>query len=497
MTDQIYQTTVPEMTPELKQSWRNLLNIFHNETDQPFGDLLTDTQLTVIDIIAKRRYPRTQLVLPTQYGKSKSVAQGLLLRVTTFKEKWAIVAPSEEKGRIIMDYIIEHIFDDERFIKLLDYDGTKEKLLKERSKTRITFRGKGEVRVYSANASNTQATKKALMGFGAANVILDESALISDDLYATVKRMIGGTKDNFLLEIGNPFTRNHFYRTWTGGRYKKVWIDVEVAIREGRYTREYIKEMEEEAFYDVLYLCLFPDEEEIIENGYRRILSDLVIDDAISVDEPVLNYLKNDQGEIVKNKWGFDVVDDLPMLGIDVAGGGSAFTKYVIRYPRHGFAKVVATSDSDDLDEIADKAEELIRQYNIEDYRCVVDAGGVGHGLAPILKNRGYFIKAVLFGESSPEKAFTNMRAFMYWEARKWLKKEQGLLIKNDGWQELKLICYKQTPSLKMQIEPKEEMIKRKAKTGEKVKSPDTVDAFVLTFVDTTSILDEEDIFID
>lgn len=485
------------MPVELKSKWRSLLNIFHNETDQPFGDLLTDTQLTIIDIIGKRRYPRTQLILPTQYGKSKAVAQGLLMRVTAYKEKWAIVAPSEEKGRIIMDYIIEHIFDDQRFVKLLDYDGTKEKLLKERSKTRITFRGKGEVRVYSANASNTQATKKALMGFGAPNVILDESALISDDLYATVKRMIGGTKDNFLLEIGNPFTRNHFYRTWVGGRYKKVWIDVNKAIEEGRYTQDYIDEMADEAFYDVLYACLFPEEEDIIEGGYRRILSDLVIEDAITEVEPELRYKTDDHGNRLVNKWGFEIADDNPMLGIDVAGGGSAFTKFVIRYPKHNFAKVVGTSDSDDLDEVADKAEELIRQYNIEDYRCVVDAGGVGHGLAPILKNRGYLIKPILFGESSPEKAFTNMRAFMYWEARKWLKKEKGLLIKNDGWQELKLICYKQNPSLKMQIEPKEDMIKRKAKSGEKVKSPDTVDAFVLTFVDTTSILDEDDIYID
>ena len=45
--------------------------------------------------------------------------------------------------------------------------------------------------IYTADARNAQNVKKAMMGFGAANVILDESPLIPDDLYATIKRMVG------------------------------------------------------------------------------------------------------------------------------------------------------------------------------------------------------------------------------------------------------------------------------------------------------------------
>ena len=133
----IYKTTVKPLKPEVATRWRKLLNIFHNEREEPYGDLLTATQLSIVDIIAKRRYARTEIILPTQYGKSLAVALGVLIRVTTKKEKWAIVAPTEDKARIIMDYIIEHIFDDERFVRLLDYNGTKETLLRERSKTRI------------------------------------------------------------------------------------------------------------------------------------------------------------------------------------------------------------------------------------------------------------------------------------------------------------------------------------------------------------------------
>ena len=488
---------LPPLAPRLEAKWRKALQIFRDDSGRTHGDIFTPTQIQIVDIIAKRRFPRTQLILPTQYGKSMSVADGVLLRVATHKERWAVIAPTEDKARIIMDYIIDRIFDDTMFTRKLEYIGTKEKLKQERSKTRITFRGYGEVRVYTGNATNTQATKKALMGFGAANIILDESSLVNDELYATVKRMLGGTKDNFLLEIGNPFYRNHFMRTWYGERYKKVFVDVHKALEEGRYTQDFIQEMQDEAFYDVLYLCLFPEAEEMLPNGYRRLVSDLVVDDALVDELPVWKYKKNESGEVLRNKWEFDIIDDQPVLGIDVAGTGKNKCKFVLRFPAHSFSMVAATSESDDLDVIADIAEDLIRRWNITDYRTVVDAGGVGHGLPAILKSRGYLVKSVLFGDKALEKAFLNMRAWMYWQARQWLKKDEGKLYRNVGFLEMKLVNYRQNASLKLQIEPKEEMIKRKAQEGARIESPDTADAFVLTFVDTSTIVEEDDIYVD
>lgn len=493
---------MPPIPPALEAKWRSLLQIFRNEAGDTHGDIFTNTQIQIVDIIAKRRYPRTQLILPTQYGKSLSVADGVLLRVSTHNEKWAIVAPSEEKARIIMDYIIERIFDDTLFANQLEYTTTKEKLKQERSKTRITFRGGGEVRVYSGNASNTKQTKNALMGFGAPNVILDEAGQISDELYSTVKRMLGGSKDNFLLEIGNPVYRNHFHRTWFGERYKKIFKDVYMALAEGRYTQDFIDEMREEAGFEWMYECKFPDASEVLPSGYRRLVSDMVVDDAMVDVMPEWQYKLDENGGRIKNKWGFDVIDDQAMLGIDVAGTGKNKCKFVLRFPKHKFAFVAATSDSDDLDEIADIAEKLIREWNIQDYRTVIDAGGVGHGLPAILKSRGYLVKAVLFGEKElgnfkVPKSFINLRAWMYWEARTWLRKEFGTLLRDNGFLELKLINYRQNSSLRTQIEPKEEMIKRLAQEGVKVESPDTADAFVLTFVDTSSIVEEDDIYVD
>lgn len=498
---------LPNLLPKVEEKWRQALQLFTLDDGRTHGDVFTPTQIKIVDVIAKRRFSRTQLILPTQYGKSYAVADGVLLRASTHKEKWAIVSSTEDKARIIMDYIIDGIFADPMLSSKLEYNGSKEALKKERSKTRITFRGMGEIRVYSGNAGNTKAVKTALMGFGAPNLILDESGAIGDELYSTAKRMVGGAinkeagEEGFILEIGNPVYRNHFHRTWFGERYMKIYVNDQMALAEGRFSEEFLAEMRDEAGYDWMYGCLFPNATEVLANGYRRLISDLVIDDAMLPTRPDFNYKKDEDGAIKQNKWGFDIIDDDPLLGIDPAGGGTNKTKFVLRFPKHGFAMVARTSESDDLEVLADIAEELIREWSVPDYRTAIDAGGLGHGLPAILKQRGYLVKAVLFGEKSlvnfkVPTTFLNMRAWMYWEARTWLMRDEGKLVHDPGFQELKLINYRQNSTLRTQIEPKEEMIKRLSGDGTKVESPDTADAFVLTFVDVSGIVDEEDIYV-
>jgi hypothetical protein len=503
---------LPKLAPRVETKWRQALQIFHNDSGQTHGDIFTPTQLQVVDVIAKRRFPRVQLILPTQYGKSYCVADGVLLRASTYVEKWAIIAPTEDKARIIMDYIIDAIFDDPLISSKLEYSDTKEKLKKERSKTRITFRGAGEIRVYSGNAANTKAVKSALMGFGAPNIILDEAGQISDELYSTVKRMVGGSEGTisgtFLLEIGNPVYRNHFHRTWFGERYVKIYLNDEMALAEGRYTVDFLNEMKEEAGYDWMYRCLFPAAEDVLANGYRRLITDQYIDNAYIDSLPSLEYKQDEFGSPLENKWGFKVVDDDPRLGVDVSGSGSNETRLIVRLPRHNVsfvAKVMKGNISDeDLEEVADACEDVIKEWNIGDYRTAVDAGGVGYGLPAILRRRGYLVRAVQFGETKDEsgerkipKTFANMKAYMAWEARKWLRADGGRLVRNSGFEETKLIYYKSNNTGKTQIEPKADMIKRNAEAGKKVESPDTFDGFILTFADTSAVVDEDDIYVE
>jgi hypothetical protein len=90
--------------------------------------------------------------------------------------------------------------------------------------------------------------------------------------------------------------------------------------------------------------------------------------------------------QILHNRWGYPIIDDDLLLGIDVAGGGTNRTKLVLRSPKYGIAWVAKTLDTDDLDIVADEGEKLIREWNITDWRTVVDAGGLGHGLPAIFK---------------------------------------------------------------------------------------------------------------
>lgn len=452
------------------------------------------------------------MIIPTQYGKSYCVADGVLLRASTHKEKWAIVAPTEDKARIIMDYIIDGIFDDPLISSKLEFNGSKEALKKERSKTRITFRDRGEIRVYSGNAGNTKVTKSALMGFGAPNIILDEAGQISDELYSTVKRMVGGSEGTeegtFLLELGNPVYRNHFHRTWFGERYHKIYLNDEMALAEGRYTREFLNEMKEEAGYDWMYGCIFPAENEVLANGYRRLVNDSHVDNNYVDVLPPLNYVLDEYGQPKLNQWGFKILDDAAVLGIDVSGSGANETRLIIRLPKHNVAfvaKVMKGNISDeDLEDVADAAIDVAHEWNVGDYRIAYDAGGVGYGLGAIFKMKGILAKPVMFGESTNKegkriipKTFLNHRAYMYWELRKWLRVEGGKLLRNLGFEEVKLVYYKTNATLKTQMEPKDDMVKRNMADGVKVSSPDTADALVLTFVDVSSIVDEEDIYVD
>ena len=129
-------------------------------------------------------------MIPTH--NSHTVAMAVLLRAITHPEKWAVVAPSHPKAMIIMRYIIDHCYDNEIFRSQLDMDETaKDRLKREVSKTRLTFKGGGEIFVLSADSRNKAQAGETLMGFGAANIILDESSLIDDDIYAKIKRMLG------------------------------------------------------------------------------------------------------------------------------------------------------------------------------------------------------------------------------------------------------------------------------------------------------------------
>lgn len=422
------------------------------------GKVITWTpgQLEIIDCVLHRRSPddknRVQIIASTRYGKSLAVAAGVVIRASLKPEKWAIVAGTKEKARIIMEYITMFSLDCPPIRSQLAIETPLERLRMKRSQDRLNYQRRGEVRVYSADARRITDTSNSLMGFGAPNVIGDESALIPDVLQATIMRMLGDKPDNFLVKIGNPFNRNHFLRTWRSDRYYKIFIDYLQGIKDGRYSEEFINEMKEEALFDILYECKFPEEGSMDAKGWLQLLTDSEVERAF-VEEDVFLGDKR--------------------LGCDVAGGGRNFSVMVAR--GYNFARKIYKENQPDTMTFAGSVINTAEEMGIQDRDIYVDQVGIGKGVLDRLKEIRNGVNGVGGADTPSESRFANLRAEMYWRAREWIL-HGGKLEKDDDWYQLANIKYKVDSSGKLKIMSKEEMLK------EGIDSPDVADGFSLTF---------------
>lgn len=429
--------------------------------------VLTPTQREIFDMISQKKYPRNIVITPTQYGKSMTVSTAVLTRVTTFPEKWAIVAPTQKKAGIVMGHLIDHIFDnpytEQKFVT--DPKESKDKIRRERSKNKLNFRvsgGKlGEVFTITTDGKRKKDVLDAIMGFGAQNVVFDESSLTEDEQYAGVKRMLGAHKDNFILEIGNPFRRNHFHETAHDPKYRKVWIDYKVALKEGRFTPDFIEEMRKQAFFDVLYGCKFPEEGMIDDRGWMKL------------------FLEDDLKRVLMEEKPYPV--GIPRLGVDPSGGGGNYTSMVMRFDN--FAQVVFKDKVKDTMQIVEKIFEICdlwkRQPAVGVHPQVfIDANGVGKGVYDRAKEmRGRYVFGIMAGEraSDPER-YINRRAEYYWRTKEAIDSGLKLLYHDDWMRELPEIKYMVQHEKRIKIMSKPDMMVRG------IESPDTADALALTF---------------
>ena len=429
---------------------------------------LSEGQAEIWDEIVLLPHLRTQIIAPTQYGKSLDVGCATLLRSASKGERFTILAPSTKKASIIMGYVIDHVFDDRMFTEQLELDSkeTLDRLRRERSRNSLTFKRGGGVQILTLDAKNKKRSIEAAMGFGGNRLILDESSLIDDVLYATVKRMLGGYpyKDTFLLEIGNPFYRNHFYRTWMGNRYHKIFIDYHRALAEGRYSPEFIDEMREEALFEVLYECKFPEEDAVDDQGYRQLLTREQIEAAFVDQVP-------------------DEESHPTDMGVDVAGGGDLNT-YTMR--NDNFAWLYGSNRSrDTMTNVVEIQTVLETEKTITGDRIAIDDIGIGHGVSDRCRELGIPVNAVVAGAACPnkkaQKRFKNIKAEAYWNTKQWIE-AGGKIYRNDNYFELAEIKYKVTSDRLIQIEPKEELKKRLGK------SPDHAESLMLTFAPRRSL---------
>ena len=415
-------------------------------------------QIEIIDCILWRSAPdskkRIQIIAATQYGKSLAVAAGIVIRASLKPEKWAIVAGTTEKARIIMEYVIMLALNNETLRTQLTVDTPLDRLRMKKSAERLTFKRKGEVRVYSAEAKLVAETSKSLMGFGAPNVTSDESALIPDILQATIMRMLGGSADNFLIKIGNPFTRGHFLRTWTNGQYYRIFIDYKRALAEGRYTQAFIDEMREEAMFSILYECLFPESGAIDSKGWLPLLTPEEIQRAIvEAEQPFGDF----------------------RLGSDVAGGGRNYSTIVLK--AYNVARKLYKENQSDTMQFVGEIVRKTQELGVARQDVFIDMVGIGRGVYDRVRQLNDLVVGVNGGAEPGDKTrFVNLRAEMYWRAREWILRG-GKLEEDDDWKQLTQIKYKvQDGSGKILIMSKQEML------ANGIESPDVADAFAMCF---------------
>lgn len=444
------------MNPEQRKRCLALLKLFKID-GKPADTVATDGQVEIFHAIISKQWNRVQVISSTQYGKSLFVALGCIVLSCIDGELISVVAPTNDKANIIMRYYIQHLGDHYLFHSQLEKETNIEKLQMETTKNRITLKNKGGIFTLSVQAGNTQKGFQAAMGEGSKIVIQDESALIPDEIESTIFRMIAGKKDAIYIKIGNPFYRNHFYRSSKDDRYHQIFIDAERGLNEGRYTQEFLEEARKKPFFDILYLCKFPPEDMTDVQGYVRLFPDALIDKVIRTNQMY--------GE--------------KRLGCDVAEGGGDWNALVLRTANH--AKMVDKFQSIDTMYTAGRiVHEIFNKENnpdgVFDQNVFVDALGVGKGIYDRLTEQHYAPFSIKFSEKADDASqFANQRAECYWRAYKWLN-EGGTLEPHGDWQQLSWIRYKVDSSGRIQIMPKEEMVKRG------FSSPDTLDAFVSTF---------------
>ncbi len=379
-----------------------------------------------------------------------------------FGEQVAVVAPSADKAKIIMRYFVEHLGDDAILYKQLEKNSRLDRLQMEESKERIVLKNGGSIFIISANEANSLKKAESAMGKGAKNVILDEGCLVSDEVEATIYRMIGGKgKEAFYCKIGNPFYAEepyiHFKNSWESPIYESIFIDYKQALKEGRYTDEFLAEVWEKPLADILYKCEFPAIGEIDKDGFRKLVlpSDLKFGERIE-----LFNLENKEDDVI--------------LGGDIGGGGDK-SKFVIRKGKFAFL----ASELHTKDTMANVSEviRLIEEFKIDPVNVFLDDTGIGRGVSDRLIELGYSINPVGFGTTAyNNEVFSNRRAEMYWDASVWLKGDNHL-EKHADWVEMTWTRFKQQSGEKRIILESKELIKKRHK-----RSPDQADAFVLTF---------------
>jgi len=427
---------------------------------------LTEGQKDIFFSIVTCWKPRVAAITPSRYGKSFVVAAAIITRIATHpNEKWVIVAPSEPKASIIMKYIQQLLFrlpdesdptDINPFRDMIPktFVDSTEKSLHEKSRKRITLTNGSSVSILSADADSRSEAGIKLMGHGTGKgLIIDESCELDDVTYTKAFRMLGDKKDSILIELANPWKRNHFYKSFNNPDYYKIKIDWRQAVAEGRFTEKFVDEMRDKADFSVLMEGNFPEADAIDGSGYITLFTEDFVKQHTTTEEPPLF------GRL--------------RLGIDVSYKGKDSNVWVLR--GDNFAQVLHKNHDDNPMNIITITTGLMEEYGIDEKDVYMDATAGGNIIYSRFLELGYHINAIGFGDKPVDPKYRDMKCEGYFLLYEWLNKG-GMLLEHKDWIQLKDIKYKSNNG-RLSIITKEELRKLQ------IDSPDVADALMLTCV--------------
>lgn len=168
-------------------------------------------------------------------------------------------------------------------------------------------------------------------------------------------------------------------------------------------------------------------------------------------------------------------MDELAIIGLDCARFGGDSTVGLLRIGRKVVKIIRATSTDTGMQaDIVVKLADICKALGVR-LDCVCVDAAYGSGVIDTLRRLGYKVFEVSFAEKASQAQYYNMRAEMYFNAHSWLK-EAGVYRDDELDADLSAQRYMLDDGGKFRLVPKE-MIKKVLG-----RSPDTSDAFALTF---------------
>ena len=369
--------------------------LFKDEEGKPLK--LTDYQLDLVKSILLKRPKRVLLWAATRAGKSYAVAFGVMLAALISPgEKIRVIGPTAFHSRIIMDYILDHLADDDVIIdSLTEARGrTAEKLREELSKSRITYKNSSEISILSASI---KSKGMQLLGRGGSIVIVDECEQIPEEIVRTrIMRMVGEREEAQVILISNPTDRGYMYSMRDNPEWTNLIVGWEAAVKAKRISLKFIKEMRKSltpSEFDIWYNAVYPDD---VEGSLLRYSW---------IERAVANNFNLKKGKI--------------LYGLDVAEAGedlSVLTKIMVK---GGIFKVLNVESWHKADTMATVGK-VVERITDKKSKIMVDSVGVGKGVYDRLKEKRYNVRPVKAGERPKREVnrFINDKARIYWNLR-------------------------------------------------------------------------------